>query len=365
MKATVAARDLAAALKDLVAASDDAVGSASGQALLTAEAGRLFLTTTDFAVELVRDVAAEVEAEGMVTVPALALREFARRLPADGSATLSFQEGARLRVSCGRARTDLPTQSGRGWPHFRRHAGEPQPTAVPAAHLAAAIDAILPLVEGEEVHRSLAGILIHRVDGALRLVGTNKAALFGIEIPVACSAWATDPVVPRGSVKLLRDLAKATGGDLLLTATLGYLHAASDAGQVLTRLISDRYPDYEPLIPTGAAATVAVVAKTLRQAVERVAAVALDDDRQAMVAQVGAGTVRLEVHHRGADSAEEVEAETTGDMRLGLSPRLVRLALAALACERVSINLPSPQSPSLWYPTEPNGRFAVIMPMRV
>ncbi|MGD2130083.1 MAG: DNA polymerase III subunit beta, partial [Lysobacterales bacterium] len=76
--------------------------------LVSARDGRLSVTGTDMEVELVTSVAADIQNEGEITVPARKLVDIVRMLPESVGITVVL-EGDKLTISSGRGRYTLAT----------------------------------------------------------------------------------------------------------------------------------------------------------------------------------------------------------------------------------------------------------------
>ncbi|MBT8099411.1 MAG: DNA polymerase III subunit beta, partial [Gammaproteobacteria bacterium] len=83
--------------------------------LLVARNGQLEITATDLEVELVANVALDVEGDGEVTVPGRKLLDICRALP-DGATVNVSTKGERLLVQSGRSRFTLSTLAASDFP---------------------------------------------------------------------------------------------------------------------------------------------------------------------------------------------------------------------------------------------------------
>ncbi|MDT0265126.1 MerR family transcriptional regulator [Streptomyces sp. DSM 44915] len=237
---------------------------------------------------------------------------------------------------------------------------------LPGAELAAALDAVRFAVGSDPELPSLRGVLFDVADGVLRLVATDRFRLALAGVP---ATGAGDAAVPAGRALVPAPLVDAMRA-LLTDAsrarlTLGGAEVALDvAGRVASGPTLDHeYPDYRRLVrlPAGRRVTV---------------------DQVALRAELAAGPVRAEPgaadgarHHVSVLAVTEdgglrpVDGPAIpGQQRIGVNRDFLGEALAALATDRVEIEVGDPVAPLAIRPAAGPGaadRLTLLMPVRL
>lgn len=285
MKLTIARSHLAAALaavRNLAAAKPDATHPILANVLLVADGKTLTLTTTDLAVSLRTQVAAEVHLKGSTTVRASLLHDLCKSFKAD-RITLTLDTGTGdapatvLKLVAGTAKFELATMDAAEFPAVVE-VTEPQSIELLEHELALLLrrTSFCASTDNTDAKRAvLTGTLI-RMDSE-----TFVASCDGLRLAVeqgAPTSIKADLVLPaRAVAELLRLLSTDPEKPRTIAIQFNTAQAQLTFGEhhLITNLIAGDYPDYTQLIPPLEDSKIVTVNReALLSAVRRVALIA-------------------------------------------------------------------------------------------
>lgn len=353
---------------------------------VASDRGRLRFEASDLDVAVRYWVGSRVDAEGALTVPAVWLRDVAKRLD-DGVATLSASSkvAKRMRYPKGEPPVEEEYTAWRGelateevtlsfvpqppedFPRSNAKFGpaatfEAKPFLRALARAAACADG-----SPDCVRPILTGVYLAPHEGRLRAVGADGFRLAIADAgaaPTDCAGW----LVPYNAV---RQVLRVFGRwDETLQVAVNepgtVLEVRGTDAEVSCQLIQGTFPNYHQLLPEEVHTTCVVPGRAFARAV------ALAD----VVAREGSGIVRLEVSRSGG-LVVSAAAEEVGEMRqrlvaavAGPAARIafnqfyLREMLASLGSGDVTMSMTTPSSPATFVGAD-GPDLQLIMPMFV
>lgn len=328
--------------------------------LLDDDDGAQVITGTDLDVAAVAHATPTDGAPVTACVDARTLLAVVKALP-DGDVTLAMGDGLLsgqpLTVSGGRARTTLQTQPPADYPKVPERPDGIRLAAVPPEDWSAAYAAVRDAVSREETRYVLNGV---RVDGDT-WVSTDGHRLHAAPGPAIGNV-----ILPRAALAALD--AVVSGGRAFVGVTDSHVHATSDAGSVVARLVEGRFPDWRQVVPSAPPTwTVRVVADDLLAALARVQ-LATGSSGMVRLDATG-GALALSAETPGGAARDEVEAkDATGAGRIAVRGEYLRDAVRAVGGVHVVIKATDELSPLLIHADgmhQDHAKRAVVMPMRM
>ncbi len=339
--------------------------------LIRAEPSTLSLSATDMDLEIVESVAANVQAPGATTAPAITLYEIVRKLP-DGSqveldctgdnGTLVLRSGrSKFQLGCLPVE-DFPAMSG---------GDMPSRFLLSAKELRGLIDRTRFAISTEETRYYLNGIFLHATrtgnTPVLRAVATDGHRLARVEmaLPEGASGM-PDIILPRKTVGELRKLIDEASEDIELKLSESKIRFAIDSIVLTSKLIDGTFPDYERVIPSGNDKVLQVDAKTLASAVDRVSTIATEKSRAVKFA-LDQGALTLSANNAEQGSAtEEIEVNYRADrMEIGFNARYLLDITQQIEGDAAQFTLADAASPTIIRDAADGSALYVLMPMRV
>ena len=335
--------------------------------LLEAGADGLRLSGTDLDIAVSTSVAASVEEEGAITLPARKLVEIVRELPSAAIRLASAGE-QRVTIECGRSRfklLGLPREEFPAFPAVDFSGG----WKVTAKDLHNLITHVAFAASTEESRPILNGVLWELRSERMRMVATNGHRLARMDIPVAGGGGEeVDLIVPPKALEQIRRLFKPED-EVEIAKTENHLGFRSSNTQVFTRLIEGPYPNYEQVIPRENDKVATADKATLMAALRRMSIVASDQTHRVRLAFANGGC-KLSVQTPDLGEAqEEITLTYEGSpLEIGFNAAYFLEILKYMPTDEVRMTYKAPERAATCEPVgwdDPAAFLALVMPLRL
>tara|TARA_B100000674_G_scaffold498188_1_gene535171 strand:- start:3281 stop:4384 length:1104 start_codon:yes stop_codon:yes gene_type:complete len=331
--------------------------SASRDGLVSLEA-----TNTNITVSVT--VAAKVDGEGSVAIPA---RKFAEYLGTrqEGSLQLTQSGEGRLAVISNTGRGELPALPALDFPATPKFEGM-EFFEIAGSQLHQILGQTIRCASTDESRASLVGVYVHEASDGLRFVATDGHRLAvsrpgdGFEWPLGGEGI----TLPTRGVEELRKL--IDGADKVQMAKAeNHLVARTVNQQVCMRLADGGFPDYEGVIPKANDRHATVDRSALLSAVKSVSVFAQTKTSQVEMA-FASGALTLAAQSDSGTAREEIEANYDDvELRIGFNFRYLKDALESIHDEKAMFVMGDHLAPALIRPESSEEFICVIMPMRI
>jgi DNA polymerase III subunit beta len=325
------------------------------------------LSGTDLDIAVSTEVAADVETQGAITIPAKKLSEIARELPPSPVKMAATGE-QRVNLECGRSRfklLGLPKDEFPSFPAVRFD----ESWRIKSGDLQKLIQHTSFAVSTEESRPILNGVLWELRPELMRMVATNGHRLAKMELPIASNgAPSGDLIVPPKALDQIRRLFPAEE-ELEIARGDNHLGFRSPFTAVFTRLIEGPYPNYEQVIPKEND-KVAIADKTsLTSALKRMSIIASDQTHRIRLA-FNAGMLKFSVQTPDlGEAADELPIRFDGDpLDIGFNATYLLEILRYMPTEEVRLTFKAPERAAT---IEPEGwddsakYLCLVMPLRL
>ena len=329
--------------------------------LVEAEGGVLRLTTADMDVTMYSVAEADIGEPGSTTLPAKVLFGVVSCCP-EGVVEVEVDADDRASIRAGSAKYRLVGMSAKLFPALPDEGSE-EGYRIDQAVLREMLRKTAYAAPQDDTRKALKGVLMSFQDGRLSMVATDGRRLAlvekELEDPIDRDMRITIPI--RTVVELQRILS----GDGRVEIKLNGSRVRFDFGSTVlySKIVEDRYPDYEQVIPRKCNYSVALDRQQLVTALERVS-VMTSDVRSTMFTFSGN---MLQISSRAANLGEardEVPIKYDGErIDISFNPVYILEALKAIDDDEVKINLNEGTTPAVIKCSIPF--LYVIMPLKV
>jgi DNA polymerase-3 subunit beta len=335
--------------------------------LLEARKDGLRLSGTDLDIAVATTVAADVDEEGAITLPAKKLSEIARELPAS-SVRISSAGEQRAQLECGKSKfrlLGLPKDEFPSFPHVKfDHAWK-----APAKDLHKLIGHVAFAVSTEESRPILNGVLWELRKDHMRMVATNGHRLARMEVPLTGEGAAqADLIVPPKALEQIRRLF-GPDDEVEIAKSENHLGFRCGGTQVYTRLIEGPYPNYEQVIPRENDKFATVDKVAMASALRRMSIVASDQTHRIRLSLSG-GTLKFSVQTPDLGEAQDEMAVTyEGEvLEIGFNAAYLLELLKYMPTDEVRFTFKAPERAATAEPVGWNDSAAylcLVMPLRL
>ncbi len=307
-------------------------------------------------------IAAKIDKEGAITIPARALTEFVSSIPLGNISLVG--EGDNLKVEAAGFKAVfaginaaefpvLPTSSGGGGAID----GSVLATIAASVAYAAAVDESRPV---------LTGVRFETRDRELVVIATDGFRLARKVLPVSVSI--SDLILPARTIIEAARIAGESGEDrvkLEVVAKNNQVIFNLGVTDLISRILEGNYPAVDKIIPTDSP-TQAILDRA--EFVNRLRAVSIFSRENNNIVKFKIQNSKFIISAQAAQKGEsevEVEAETTGEGEIAFNYKFVQDTLASLPSERVILAMKDSLSPGVFKPEGDTSLLALVMPVRV
>ena len=333
------------------------------------EAGKdgLKLSGTDLDIGVSTTIAASVDQEGAITLPAKKLVEIVRELP---SAAIRFTGSGeqRMTIECGRTKFRLLGLPREEFPAFPAVKFD-NAWRSSATDLQKLIGHVAFAASTEESRPILNGVLWELRPERMRMVATNGHRLARMDIPAkAAGGKQADLIVPPKALEQIRRLF-GEEEELEIARSENHLGFRSPTTQVYTRLIEGPYPNYEQVIPRENDKSATADKSALISALRRMSIVASDQTHRIRM-QFASGSCKLSVQTPDLGEAqEEVTVSYEGDpLEIGFNASYLLEILKYIPTDEVRMTFKGPERAATCEPVGWNDTasyLTLVMPLRL
>ncbi|MDQ3678744.1 MAG: DNA polymerase III subunit beta [Actinomycetota bacterium] len=348
-----------------VASTRSAVQALSG-VQLSAQSDGAELRATDMEVGLRVPLAATVEREGAVVLPARLLLEIARSLPGETAAIELRAAEQDVEIASGAATFHIRTLRADDFPPLPEPGGDTV-VSVPAAAFVETINRVARSASRDETRPILTGILVSATGSELRMVATDSYRLSvketQLETPLDGSFEAN---VPARALQELARIAQAGDAEELKVSVRSNQIVFEVGGDVLSsRLIDGQFPNYHQLLPDAYEHELTLASGELTDVVRRMSLMAQKNAPLRLHFTEGELTVSAQTPDVG-EAREQLPVPFAGEpFEIGFNPEFLRDGLESAEGQDLLLKLISPLRPGLIEAADGSGFLYLIMPIRL
>jgi DNA polymerase-3 subunit beta len=241
------------------------------------------------------------------------------------------------------------------------------------AGLAEAVRQVVRAASHDDGRPLLTGVLVSRVDGALRMVATDSYRMAMRDLPEANTIpGEEDLLVPARALSELQRLPTRTSGGDADTDQVGVAASANEITfwqgnvQISTRLLEGRYPDYKQLIPDHYPNRLHLGKENFIAALRRVQLLVRDNTTPVRLS-MRAGGVDLTVQSQDVgDAAETVDGDYSGeDLIIAFNPSYLIDGVEAVIGDEVIVETADASRAATVRGAEDDRFRYLLMPVRV
>ena len=323
-------------------------------------------TGTDLEIEMVTKAVAQVQEEGVVTVPGRKLLDIVRALPAE-SVVRCQQEGERVRISAGRSRFVLSTLPAEDFTNLKESRWE-MSFMVARSSLRRIIEKTQFCMAQQDVRYYLNGLMFETLPGSLKAVGADGHLLAMCTVPLEGSEVVEKQViVPRKGVA---EMARFLGNDnepVEVSLSTNHIRVRQDELVFTSKLIDGRFPDYNRVVPATVKETIRLPREALREMLSRVGIVSTEKFRGIRLRFNKNQLVASATNPEHDEAVEELELEVAGpELETGFNVSYLIEAIGAMSGTHIEMAWGNNEGGCRLKPAgAEEGLVYVIMPMRL
>lgn len=336
--------------------------------LFKVEQDHVLLRTTDLEISLVSRLTASIEEPGSTAIPLQTLLDITSALP-EGRLTIAASPENKIELITETGVYDLMGKSAEEFPALPEIA-EKQNIQISSEVLRSIIGRTLFAVSRDELKPVLTGVYIEFSADHLTAVATDGHRLVRYIVKdYRNDGFHGSIIVPRKFLSLMNTLLDSTES-LELSMSESHLTATVDEDYVYTRVIDERYPDYESVIPTDNDKILTIDRELFLGAVRRVSIFSNKSTQQiALQLSPERSLITTEDPEKASKAQEELPAEFEGEeLFIGYNALYLKDIISHVSAETINIHFKTSISAALFYPQTPEEDRDItmlLMPIRL
>ena len=332
--------------------------------LFEIEGGNLLITASDLQTSVMVELQVESKEDGSVAIPAKILIETLKNLP-EQPVTFSIDDhnynieinsdNGRYRLA-GENSTDFPKVPGINDGYSSDINSEILNSAISNTIFSTSTDELRPAMTGVFFKLASTRCTFVSTDGH-RLVKYIRTDIKGDEVD-------HDMILPRKSLNLLKSILPTDkSSDIKLDFNASNAYFSFENIKMVCRLIDERYPDYDNVIPSDNSNTVTITKSELLGSLKRISIYANKTTNQVRFKISGSEIlISAEDLDFSNEANERISCEHDGDdIEIGFNAKFLIEMLSNIESEKVILKLSEPNRAGLLIPEDINDNEDITM----
>ena len=285
----------------------------------------------------------------------------------------SSESSGTLKIISGNLDVSLLTVSSQDFPVMSFNSKAP-PLTLSGPTLLRIISKTSYAIGTDETRRFLNGVFLHFVDGKIRAVATNgyMFALINLEAVKGtseCEYLSDGIIIPKKGLSVLKKVIESAP-DLELSIKIdnSFMYFSfGDRYQSSIRLISQKYPDYEKVIPKTTVVTLTVIREELINAIKRVKVLADEKSRAIKLVLKSDKLVVSASEASSGEAKEEIDivCNSQEELAMGFNAQYLLDSLSVFNDEKMVFRFNNELSPFILESTDNNDFLSIVMPLKL
>ena len=338
-----------------------------GCVLLKASEEKTTLRATDLEITIQVEIPVSLEQAGATALPLKTLLDITNELP-ETRVTFSVNNKNCATITTDMGEYDLMAKPADEFPAVPDTPGS-QPIDVSGEILKNIIDATAFAVSKDELKPSLTGVLFRFGNHGITAVSTDGHRLVKYtRKDFKSNGFVGDMIVPRKFLAFMST--QVSSGSVALLIGENHLTAKMENDMVLTRIIDERFPDYESVIPKENEKTMQVDKNIFLGAIRRVSIFSNKSTRQvALNIDATSCKITTEDPEKSSKAQEEIPVDFEGEaLTIGYNAEYLKDVVSHISGEKVIAEFSTSISAALFSPesTEDHvDNLMLLMPIRL
>ncbi|MDQ3290831.1 MAG: DNA polymerase III subunit beta [Bacteroidota bacterium] len=324
--------------------------------------GTLTITASDLETSMITELHVEAKEDGRIAAPARILLETLKNLP-DQPVTFTIDEETyTIELSSANGRYKLSGENATDFPKVPVVKSQSS-IEVPSNVLARAINKTIFAVSTDELRPAMTGIFVQLTENNITFVATDGHRLLRYRRNDVSPGDSTSIIIPRKAFTLLKNTLPAEPTSVRVEFNSSNAYFSFDNIRLVCRLIDERYPDYENVIPIKNPNKLIIDRYDLLSSVRRISIYSNKTTHQVRLKLAGS---ELQISAEDLDFSNEANERLTcqyegEDMEIGFNAKFLLEMLNNIDSDEVSLELSTPNRAGLLMPTNNDDNENILM----
>ena len=324
--------------------------------------GNLTISATDLQTSMTTSLTVEAKENGRIAIPSRILLDTLKSLPEQPIAFNIDDTTFAIEINAGDGKYKLSGENGEDFPKIPV-VENASSVNLPASVLAEAINKTIFAVSNDELRPAMTGVYCQLSTSSLTFVATDAHKLVRYRRKDAKAASTASFILPKKALNLLKSALPSE--DINVSVEYNSTSAFFKFSNInlVCRLIDERYPDYEAVIPKNNPNKLTIDRQAFLSSLNRVAIYANKTTHQVRLKINGS---ELNISSEDIDFANEAHERLScqydgEDIEIGFNAKFLIEMLKNLACEEVMLEMSTPNRAGLLLPQNGDENEDVLM----
>ncbi len=324
--------------------------------------GVLTVTASDLQTSMITELEVESKESGNIAVPARILLETLKNLPEQPVTFSIDEETYSVEISSDNGRYKLAGENATDFPKVPA-VSDDFSVNMSTDVLASAINNTIFATSNDELRPAMTGVYMNLTDTNTTFVSTDGHRLIRYRRVDVASDNGNTIIIPRKALNLLKTTLPTENASVTVEFNVSNAFFKFDNIKMICRLIDERFPDYENVIPLDNNNKMTIDRSEFLSSLKRIAIYANKTTHQVRLKITGS---ELQISAEDLDFANEanerLSCEHDGeDIEIGFNARFLIEMLNNLDTDKVELYLSEPNKAGLIMPLEKDDNEDILM----
>jgi DNA polymerase III subunit beta len=330
--------------------------------LFELEKGSLTVTASDLQTSMITELQVESKERGNIAVPAKILLETLKNLP-EQPVTFSIDESTySIEIISDNGRYKLSGENATDFPKVPSVSNDFS-AEISSDVLARAVNNTIFATSNDELRPAMTGVYVNLAEKNTTFVATDGHRLVRYRRTDIHSDNGSAIIIPRKALNLLK--ATLPGENTPVTIDFNLANAFFKFGNIrmICRLIDERFPDYENVIPTQNTIKMTIARTELLSALKRISIYANKTTHQVRLKITGS---ELQISAEDLDFSNEANERLScdhegEDIEIGFNAKFLVEMLTNLDADQIKLNMSAPNKAGVILPIDQDKSEDILM----
>jgi DNA polymerase-3 subunit beta len=330
--------------------------------LFELEKGGLTVTASDLQTSMITELQVESKEKGSIAVPARILLDTLKNLP-EQPVTFSIDESTySVEIISDNGRYKLSGENATDFPKVPAVSND-FTAEISSEVLARAVNNTIFATSNDELRPAMTGVYVNLGDKNTTFVATDGHRLVRYRRTDVKSDNGNAIIIPRKALNLLKATLPAENADVVLSFNMANAFFKFGNIRMICRLIDERFPDYENVIPSGNNIKMTIARNELLGALKRISIYANKTTHQVRLKITGS---ELQISAEDLDFSNEanerLSCEHDGeDIEIGFNARFLVEMLGNMDSDQIRLTMSAPNKAGVILPAEKDQEEDILM----
>jgi DNA polymerase III subunit beta len=330
--------------------------------LFELDKGALTVTASDLQTSMITELQVESKEKGSIAVPARILLDTLKNLP-EQPVTFSIDESTySIEIISDNGRYKLSGENATDFPKVPSVSND-FTAEISTEVLARAINNTIFATSNDELRPAMTGVYVNLGDKNSTFVATDGHRLVRYRRADVKSDNGSSIIIPRKALNLLKATLPSENTDVSLNFNLSNAYFKFGNIKMICRLIDERFPDYDNVIPTQNNIQMSIERSDLLGALKRISIYANKTTHQVRLKITGS---ELQISAEDLDFSNEanerLSCEHDGeDIEIGFNAKFLIEMLTNMDSNKIRLTMSAPNKAGVILPAEKDNSEDILM----